>query len=274
MALHLQPNKFDLNRLKPGATCIMVAKRRSGKSVAIKELMHHFDVKCGIKAGVVCSHSEEVDPYYSNFFPSTYIYSDCAKMLRKVIERQEKLLEENERLRQEGKPQKDSRILVVLDDVIDDPTIAKNEDFNNIMFNGRHYNITLIIAVQYVKALPPGARQNFDYIFLFANDIGAEIKKMYDSFAGMFPTEKVFRTVLQTFTKNYQILVLDMTGGPNASLNDKFGVFKANINLSYDTFGCKAFNEFHQKHYNKDWKKSKKGGIQVGANGRDIAILY
>ena len=272
--LHLQPNKFDLNRLQPGATCIMVAKRRSGKSVAIKELMHHFDVKCGIKAGVVCSHSEKVDPYYSKFFPDTFIYEDCAKMLRKVIQRQERLLEENERLKKENKPIKDSRLLVILDDVIDDPTIAKNEDFCNIMYNGRHYNITLIIAVQYVKALQPGARQNFDYIFLFANDIGAEIKKMYDSFAGMFPNEKTFRTVLQTFTKNYQILILDMTGGPNASLQDKFGVFKANINLNYNTFGCRSFNNFHEKYFNKNWKKSQKGSIQVGANGRDINIVY
>ena len=274
MSIHLQPNKFELNRLKPGATIIMVAKRRSGKSVAIKQLMHHFDTVCGIKAGVVCSHSEEVDPYYSTFFPASYIFNDCAKMLHKVIERQTKLKEENDRLKQEGKSLKDSRLLVVLDDVIDDTSISKNEDFNNIMYNGRHYDITLIIAVQYVKALPPGARQNFDYIFLFANDIGAEIKKMYESFAGMFPSEKVFKTVLQTFTKNYQILVLDMTGGPNASLNDKFGIFKANINLVFNSFGCSGFNAYHQKYYNKDWKKSKKGGIQVGANGRDIAVFY
>ena len=83
MSLHLQPHKFDLNRIKQGATCILVAKRRSGKSVAIKELIHHFDVNCGIKAGVICSHSEESDPYYSKFFPDTFIFDDCEKMLRK-----------------------------------------------------------------------------------------------------------------------------------------------------------------------------------------------
>ena len=242
MALHLQPNRFDLNRLKPGCVIIIVGGKQSEKSVLIKELMHHFDVKCEIPCGVVCSHKEH---FYKEFFPESFIYNDCNYMCKRVIERQEKILQKDDELRKKGENGINSKVLVVLDDVISEPTIAKNKDFNNIMYNSRHYDMTLIISVQNIKDLPPSARHNFDYIFLFANDIGAEIKKMYESFAGMFPSEKVFRTVLQTFTKNYQTLVLDMTYRANTTLNDKFGVFKANINLTYDTFGCKAFNMFH-----------------------------
>ena len=272
--MHLQPNRFDLNRIKDGATCILLAKRRSGKSVAIKELIYHFDTKCHIKAGVICSHSENVDPYYSKFFPDSFIYDDCAKMLRKVIERQEKLLEENKKLEKEGKPQKDPRILVVLDDVIDDPTLAKNDDFNNIMFNGRHFKITLIIAVQYIMALPPRARNNFDYIFLFANDIHKEVQKMYDYFAGMFPSVNIFKIILNEFTKNYNILVIDRSDSAQASLNDKYGIFKADINLKYDGFGGKNIINYHKKHYDPEWNEHQKTGILIGKNNKDIEIFH
>ena len=140
---------------------------------------------------------------------------------------------------------------MVLDDVIHDPSILKNEDFNNIIFNGRKYNITLIISVQYIKALPPGARQNADKVFLFNTDIDEKKKKkMYDTYDGKFPTEKVFKTVLQTFTKNYQSLVLYLNYIPDATFNDKISVFKADINLKYDKFGSDEFNEFQYRFLN------------------------
>ena len=250
MAFQIQPTKFNLNRLKCNDYCLIIGKRRSGKSVLIKELMHHFDKDCGIKAGVICSHSEDVDPFYKEFFPDLFIYNNCNLMCKRVIERQEKLLEENEELRNKGEPEKDNRILVVLDDVIDDPTLAKNEDFNNIIYNGKHYNITLIISVQYVKALPPGARQNPDVVFLFNTDSETEIKKMYDTYGEKFPSEKVFKNVLLTFTKNYQSLVLYLNYIPDATLNDKISFFKADINLKYDKFGSDEFNEFQYRFLN------------------------
>jgi len=274
MSLHLQPHKFDLNRIKEGATCILVAKRRSGKSVAIKELIHHFDVNCGIKAGVICSHSEESDPYYSKFFHDTFIFDNCEKMLRKVIERQKKIKDDNKKLIKEGKPIKDPRILVILDDVIDDPSFIKSKDFNDIMFNGRHDGITLIIAVQYIMALPPKARGNFDYAFLFANDTYKEIKNMYESFAGIFPSEKIFKVILNEFTVNYNILVIDRTNDAHASINDKYGIFRANINLKYDKFGGKELNKYHKIHYDSEWNETNKTGIIIGKNNKDIEILH
>ena len=226
--------------------------------------MQHFDKDCGLKAAVVCSNSKD-NSFYKEFFPDCYIHNNFLLMCKKVINRQEKILYDNEILKHQGKPP------VVLDDVIDNPLMTKNDDFNNILFNGKCYGITLIISIQNVKALPPGMRQQFDYIFLFNSDDNTEITKMYNSFGGMFPSEKIFKTTLQSFTINQQILVLDLTKGSKASLNDKFGVFKSKINLSYDTFGCKTFNEFHQKHYNKNWNK--KGCIQVGINSIIITIF-
>lgn len=270
---HLNPKPFDLNRMKPESTNVLIAKRRSGKSVCIRQLIHHFDVHCGIKAGVVCSHSEEYDPFYSTFFPQAFIFNDCEHMLEKVVKRQQNILDENKKLEEAGKPIKDPRILVVLDDVIDNAAFAKTQQFKDIIMNGRHYKITFIIAIQYAKSLPPDIRQNFDYVYIFNNDIPAEVKKIYEGYAGIFPSEKIFRTALQEFTRNFQILVINMAGNTQADLNDKFAIFKANINLNYEKFGSISFNKYNNKHFNKKWKETKKG-IIVGANGKDINVHY
>jgi len=270
---NLNPKPFDLNKMKEHPTIVLIAKRRSGKSVCIRELIYHFNVKQGIKTGVVCSHSEDFDPFYSNFFPQSFIYYDCEHMLEKVIERQQKLKDENIKLEKAGKPRIDPNLLVVLDDVIDNNAFAKSQKFKDIIFNGRHYDITFIIAIQYAKSLPPDIRQNFDYVFLFNNDIPSEIKKIYEGYAGIFPSEKIFRSALQTFTRDYQILVIIMAENTQSELNNKCAIFKANINLSYNKFISKSINKYDKKHFNVKWKETKKG-ITFGANGKYINVHY
>ena len=96
--IHLDPKPLDLNKFRANPTIVLVAKRGSGKSTCIKNLMHHFDVNAHIPVGVVCSHSEDLDPFFSEFFPPAFIFNDCIKMLHKVLERQEKIKDENKKL--------------------------------------------------------------------------------------------------------------------------------------------------------------------------------
>lgn len=269
MAIQLSPSQFKLSDLKENSTVVLLAKRRSGKSVCIKHLMYHFHTHCGIKTGIVCSHTEDADPFYCKFFPPLYIYNDCEHALRKVMERQKKIKEYNNK----SSKKKDDKILVVLDDVIDDINFVKSKEFNDIMTNGRHYGITFIIAIQYVKALPPVARQNFDYIFLFNNDITDEIHKIYQSFAGIFPSEKIFKIALQTFTKNYQIMIINQTGSTAGELNDKYAIFKASMNLPNFFFGSHKFNKLSKQYYNPKWKDNKRG-LFINPSGKNIQVYY
>ena len=123
------------------------------------------------------------------------------------------------------------------------------------MFNGRHYDITFILAVQDVVAVGPAIRLNFDYVFLFKNDIKNEIDKIYRYYAGVFPSAKVFNEVLQKTTENYGILVLIKRGEKSNSLNDKIARFKANLNIQPAMFGCMKFKELHKKKYDPAWQE-------------------
>lgn len=249
--------KFDLNSMVKNPTIILNAKRGSGKSVCIKHLLWHFSSVLHYPVGVLCSKSEAVDPFYQTFFPDSYIYSSCSdELFQKILRRQTKLISDNKKRREAGENVKDSRLILVLDDVISDAKSWKNSQaLGEIMFNGRHYDITFVLAVQDVVAVGPGLRNNFDYVFLFKNDVKNEIDKIYRYYAGVFPSAQNFNETLQVVTENYGILVLIKRGEKSNSLSDKVARFKANPNIQPMMFGCSKFKEMHKKKYDEDWKE-------------------
>lgn len=240
MSLQIQPNKFDLKSLKSRTSYLIIGEKHSGKSTLIKELIHYFDKDCNIKTGFIYCNSKSDLSVYNNFCSKTFIYNDFNLMLEKAINRQEQFMREYKEGKKESY-EKYSSLLVVIDDIIDMSLLTNNTDFMNIIFNGHYYNITLIISIQSVNIFPSNLGQNFNMIFLFNTDNEREIKQIYYSFAGMFPSEKVFKSILQNYTKDYQTLILDMTRGPSASLNDRIKTYKADINLKYDKFGNDDF---------------------------------
>ena len=54
--------------------------------------------------------------------------------------------------------------------------------------NGRHYFAMFIITMQYALGIPPVLRTNIDYVFILRENIFMNRKKLYDQYAGMFPT--------------------------------------------------------------------------------------
>jgi len=267
-------NPFNLNSLCKNPTILLCAKRGSGKSVLIKHLIHYFNSVLHYPAGVLCSASEDSDPYYKYFFPDCYIYSECNdKLFSKIINRQKMLKLKNKKNLADGKPLIDSRLLVILDDVIANAKDWKNsQDYKDIMFNGRHYDITLILAVQDVVAVGPDARNNFDYIFLFANDIKNEIDKTYKYYAGIFPKVSIFTEVLHAVTEDYGTLVLIKRDAKSNQLEDKIARFKANINIKPTMFGCHKFRELHRKRYDENWEEKEIMGNNNGYKS-NIKIL-
>ena len=53
------------------------------------------------------------------------------------------------------------------------------ELFFKLMYNGRNYKISNIVMSK-TLTIPPGARENFDYFFIFYNDDEKYIKKVYE----------------------------------------------------------------------------------------------
>jgi hypothetical protein len=63
--------------------------------------------------------------------------------------------------------------------------------------------------MQYPLNLTPEIRSNFDYIFLFADNLISNLKRIYDYYAGnIFPDFDSFLTVFDQLTKDYGCMII------------------------------------------------------------------
>ena len=115
--------------------------------------------------------------------------------------------------------------------------------------NGRHWRIMLIITMQYPLGVPPNLRTNIDYVFILREPYISNRKRIYENYAGMFPTFESFSQVLDQCTENYECLVIDNNSKSN-KLIDQIFWYKAESHLDFK-LGSREFWEI-SKDINSD----------------------
>lgn len=248
----LQIKKFSIDEMCEHATIAMIAKRASGKSYLTKELLYH---KRHIPAAIAISRTEKLNKYYSDFIPDSFIFSEYdPEILSKIYQRQAIMNEENARRKNSGKSEKDDRLMLIMDDCMSSKgTWLKDPNILELFFNGRHHHLSFILTMQFSLGIPPELRSNFDYIFLLAEDIMSNRKRLYEHYAGMFPTFDVFCTVFSQLTADYGCMVINnRIHSPN--IIDKVFWYKAKEVPEF-RLGSHKYIKFHKQSYDKEWNK-------------------
>ena len=70
--MNLQLKKFNPRTMRDNSIVVFIAKRMSGKSTCVKDIMYHKRQK--IAAGVVMSGTEERNVFYKEFIPDLFVY--------------------------------------------------------------------------------------------------------------------------------------------------------------------------------------------------------
>ncbi|ADO67372.1 putative VV A32-like packaging ATPase [Cafeteria roenbergensis virus] len=250
-ASRLRFKKFDLNEMCEHATIALIAKRASGKSVLVKEIMKK---NASIPSSVVICKTEKLNRSYGKNIPDSYIYYDFdADILDRIFSRQKRLIADNEKRQAKKKTLKDDRVMLIMDDCMSDKKWVKDPTVLELFFNGRHYHISFILTMQYSKGIPPGMRSNLDYIFLLAEDFYSRRKSLYEDYAGMFPSFDVFQQVFTELTDNYGCMVIN-NRVHSKNIEDKVFWYKANVEDDFH-MGGKHYNKFHDKFYDPKWDK-------------------
>lgn len=234
--------EFKLDKIINNANILIIGKRASGKSWLSRDIIHHYR---NIPGGIVVSPTEQLNPFYINFFPDLYIHHNLDNnILQKIIARQA-ILSKNKNL--------DSSSMLVMDDCLHyDEKLINDPNLVEILYNGRHYKLTQLVLVPYPLGFRPEIRANFDYVFLFGDDLCSNQKRIYDHYAGMFPSFNVFREVFNEYTKDYGAIVIDNKCKSDI-LTDKVYWFKAQEIKDF-VFGSNEFNDIHKNNYNADHK--------------------
>lgn len=245
--------KFNISEMVDYCTIAIIAKRASGKSFLTREIMYQ---KRKISATVVISRTEKLNSFYSEFVPDIYIYSEYdSEILTRIFNRQSVMNTVNKERIKNNKSVKDDSIMLIMDDCmsskgswINDPNILE------LFFNGRHHHISFILTMQYSVGIPPEMRSNFDYIFLLAEDIISNRKRLYEHYAGMFPTFDIFQQVFTDITEDYGILVIN-NRIHSKNITDKVFWYKAKKIGSFK-IGNSKYHSYNKTAYNTDWNKN------------------
>jgi len=244
--------RFDIKNMAKYSTIAMIAKRASGKSYLTKEIMYH---KRNIPSCLVISKTEKLNKFYGEFIPDSYIYNAFnTSILTKLFRRQGKLNEDNATRKKQGKKLKNDSIMLIMDDCMSSKgSWVKDENVLELFFNGRHHHVSFILTMQFALGIPPEMRSNFDYIFLLAEDFISNRKRLYDHYAGMFPSFDMFQQVFSDVTENYGCMVID-NRIHSKDITKKVFWYKAKTTPSF-RIGSKKYRKYHKKNYDSNWNK-------------------
>ena len=122
---------------------------------------------------------------------------------------------------------KKNKFLIIFDDILDADNsnhIKYNSKLNHIFTNGRHLGISIILSIQYMKAINPLTRTNADYSFVFNCKNHNIIDYIYKEYSSNKPRDE-FIEMLDQNSKEYNMVVIDNTNKDNQfyryNINDK-----------------------------------------------------
>ena len=251
-ASRLRIKKFNIKEMPDNVTIALIAKRASGKSYLTREILFH---KKDIPTTMAISKTEKLNKFYGEFIPDLYIYDNYgSSILNKLFARQQKMNEDNRIRKKNGKKVKDDRVILIMDDCMSSKgTWVKEEQILELFFNGRHHHLSFILTMQYSIGIPPEMRSNFDYIFLLAEDFISNRKRLYDHYAGMFPSFDIFQQVFSQVTADYGCMVIN-NRVHSTDISEKVFWYKAKETPEF-TMGSNKYKKYHKRNYDKNWNK-------------------
>jgi len=218
--VNYQLRRFDLNQLQRDVIVAIIGKRATGKTVLVKDILHHN--RNFYNNAIVMSDTEPATGNYHNIVPEVCDFD--TNVIETQINRQRNVVSSRGGRHSENVP----HTAILLDDIICDDRWHRDRNIKRLFMNGRHYCISLIMTMQYPLGIPPPLRTNIDYVFILRENIVRNRKRIYDNYAGMFPSFEVFCRIMDSCTENYECLVINNTSRSNR-IEDQVFWYKAEI---------------------------------------------
>jgi hypothetical protein len=272
MTLELKKFNMESIQFKPnenkGPVVVLIGKRDTGKSFLVRDLLWY---QREIPIGTVISGTEEGNGFYGKMVPRLFIHNEYnSAIIENILKRQRTVLKQVKKEMDTYKRTTiDPRAFVILDDCLYDNTWSRDKLMRLLFMNGRHWKVMLVITMQYPLGIPPTLRTNIDYVFILRENYIANRKRIYENYAGMFPTFEAFCQVMDQCTENYECLVINNNSKSN-KLNDQVFYYKADNHNDFK-LGSKEFwelskglpDEDQEEQYDPTKTKKRGGGPKI-----------
>ena len=272
--MSLELKKFNMKKIsfKPsenkGPVVVLIGRRDTGKSFLVRDLLYYHQ---DIPIGTVISGTEEGNGFYGNMVPKLFIHNEYnTAIIENILKRQKQVLKQIKKdVETYKKSSIDPRAFVILDDCLYDNTWSRDKMMRLLFMNGRHWKIMLVITMQYPLGIPPALRTNIDYVFILREPYVSNRKRIFENYAGMFPTFESFCQVMDQCTENYECLVIDNNSKSNR-LQDQVFWYKADPHHNFK-LGSKEFWDL-SKDMNSDEEDDKYDPSTAKKKGPKISV--
>lgn len=216
-----------MDMIPDGSVVVMIGKRNTGKSVLVKDLLYH---KQDIPVGTVISGTEGANHFYKSIVPPIFIhYEYRPAIINNFLKRQKRIVDQMEKEKDtQGYSNIDPRAFLVMDDCLYDNSWTKNPDIRALFMNGRHHKALFLLTMQYPLGILPNLRTNIDFVFILREPNISNRKRIYEHYAGMFPSFELFLQVMNQCTEDYECLVINNSARSN-KLEEQVFWYKADV---------------------------------------------
>ncbi len=233
--MNFELRKFDMNMLKErcgidsrkSPMIVVIGKKDTGKSFLVRDIL--FNTQQDFPVGTVISGTEVANEFFQHMVPSKFIHDKYTpELVMNVIKRQMNIKQKRnqDKATHGGSSSIDPRAFLILDDCLYDSSWIKEESTRYVFMNGRHIDMMTIITMQYPLGITPNLRTNVDFVFILRENIIGNRRRIYESYAGMFPTFEMFCKFMDQCTENYECLVICNNVSSN-KLEDQVFWYKA-----------------------------------------------
>jgi hypothetical protein len=274
--MSLELKKFDMKSISfkandaNGPVIVLIGRRQTGKSYLVRDLLYYHQ---DVPIGTVISGTEEGNGFYSKMVPKLFIHHEYnTAIIENILKRQRSVLKQiKKEVETYKKSNIDPRTFVIMDDCLYDNTWSRDKMMRLLFLNGRHWKVMLVITMQYPLGVPPTLRTNIDYVFILREPYIANRKRIYENYAGMFPTFEAFSQVMDQCTENFECLVINNNVKSN-KLQDQVFWYKADGHSDFK-LGSKEFWEL-SKGMNSDDEDEKydPGNDKKRGQGQKISV--
>ena len=206
---------------------VIIGKKDTGKSFLVRDIL--FNTQNCFPVGTVISGTEVANEFFQHMVPSKFIHDKYSPdIVMNVIKRQMNVKQKRnqDKNARGGSSNIDPRAFLILDDCLYDATWIKEESTRYVFMNGRHVDLATMITMQYPLGITPNLRTNVDFVFILRENILGNRRRIYENYAGMFPTFEMFCSFMDQCTENFECLVICNNVSSN-KLEDQVFWYKA-----------------------------------------------
>lgn len=214
------------------------APSNSGKTILISSMI--LDVYRNVfKTIIIISPSINIDPAWipikkyidenlEDYDKEIYFDEFDDEALKICIDDQKALIQN---LKSKAKTKVLPQMLIVLDDVSDNPKMHNNKILNSVFTRGRHSSISTIISSQKYVTLSPLIRTNLSSMYIFKLRNQMDLDTILSELSALFPNKKTLLKIYEMATKDkYCFLFIKLT----ADIENMFYKnFDKRISVSY-----------------------------------------